>query len=108
MKNARRGCEYCIHAEMDAISKFSRIFSRKRNYKNMKRKVVMDLVVIRISGCGDFGNSRPCCKCLETLHLSRTCRIRYVYYSTRDGTIVRERFTDLYTRRHEYHTRRFS
>lgn len=107
-KNARRGCEYGIHAEMDVLSKFSRIFSRKRNYKNMKRKVMRDLFVIRIDRHGNLKESRPCCKCLEILYTSRSCRIQYVYYSTSDGTVVREKFMDLYNRRHEYKTRRFT
>lgn len=106
-KDARRGCEYGIHAEMDVLGKFSRIFSRKRNYKNMKRIITRNLLVIRIDRNGNLKESRPCCKCLEILYTSRSCRIQYVYYSTSDGTIVREKFRDLYEKRNEYHTRRF-
>ena len=79
---------------------------RLYKYKS-KRKVKkdIDLIVIRIGKLGDLKDSRPCGKCLEHLYNLKTFRIKYIYYSTNDGTIIRAKFTDLYERRDEYHTR---
>lgn len=107
MKNARRGCNYCTHAEMDALSKYSRIFSRKRNYKNRKACVKMDMIVIRINDRGQLRNSKPCSKCLEIMNVSRSCRIENIYYSTNNGEIIKEKFVDLFERRDQYVTPRF-
>lgn len=73
------------HAEMDAL--------RKLNYKNLPRTV--DIFVIRISKTGILGESRPCIDCLKMMERSGL-NIKYIYYSTKDGTILRERFSKMF------------
>ena len=91
-----------MHAEVDAMKKLDKKYKKKA-----KRKKQVDLLVIRIGRIGDLRSSRPCHKCLELLNRMKGYRIRHIYYSTDEGTIVRERFNDLYERRYEYKTRRF-
>lgn len=70
------------HAEMDALNKV-------KSLKNMPRCV--DILVIRYTKSGVLSESRPCFHCIKSLQKSKI-NIRYVYYSTRFGTIVRENF----------------
>ena len=70
------------HAEIDALNKIN-------FWKGRPKKV--DLVVIRFSKHGVLGDSRPCYHCLARL-MSANIGIKHVYYSTRDGTIVKENF----------------
>lgn len=90
MREARSGCCYGSHAEMDAI--------RKLPPKYGSRKILVDLVVIRVGKNGSLKNSAPCCKCLE--HLTRMNKktaytLRYVYYSDATGNITKAKFSDL-------------
>lgn len=103
-KETWNGCQYGIHAEIDAMQKLNRLYKNKRNVKRIKR---VDLLVIRLGRLGDYRSSKPCEKCLETLYKMESYKVRYIYYSTENGTIVREKFKDLYDKRHEYKTRRF-
>lgn len=101
------GCKYGIHAEIDAMKKLNKKYcSKKKGMKNKKKKQV-DLIVIRIGRLGDYRSSKPCQKCLESLVQMKCFKVRYIYYSTKEGTIVKEKFSDLYEKRHEYRTRRF-
>lgn len=73
------------HAEIDVLNK---IVSKK----NLPKSV--DLLVIRLTKTGQLSESRPCYHCLTTLGMSRL-NIKYVYYSTASGTIVREKFREM-------------
>jgi len=75
-----------LHAEIDA-------FQKLRDQKRKNRKYY-DLLVIRLTKSNKFGQSRPCCHCLKTLVRSGI-NIRFVYYSTADGTVVREKFNTM-------------
>ena len=74
------------HAEMDALRKIY-----KMNSDKAKKFEKCDILVVRISKSGKLGQSRPCYHCLSTLSAC-DLKIRYIYYSTNEGTIVRERF----------------
>ncbi len=73
-----------VHAEIDALMKF---ITNKR-YECLK----VDLLVLRVSKLGKLGISRPCSRCISRLYTLMKYRIRYVYYSTADGYITREKF----------------
>ena len=90
MREARRGCCYGLHAEMDAI--------RRLPPKTHKRQILVDLVVVRVSKNGSLKNSAPCYKCIE--HLNRlnkktNYKVRHIYYSDQTGNIVKKKFVDL-------------
>lgn len=73
------------HAEINCL----------RNFRKIKDKPDrLDMVVIRLSKSGKLGESRPCYHCLKSLAKSGY-NIRYVYYSTSDQKIKREKFTDM-------------
>ena len=71
-----------IHAEIDAMKKLP--------YKKIRNK--MDLIVIKLTKSGKFGDSRPCLTCLKSM---RSLRIKHVYYSTCSGNIMRENFNGM-------------
>lgn len=73
------------HAEMDALNKIK----RKRELPRY-----VDMFVIRISKNGSLGESRPCIHCIQMLEKSRLT-IKHIYYSTNNGTIVREKFNNM-------------
>jgi tRNA(Arg) A34 adenosine deaminase TadA len=70
------------HAEIDAFKKLSRHYLTKG----------VDLYVFRFTQSGELKESRPCFHCLKTL--SRF-NINYVYYSTREGTICKEKLSEM-------------
>ena len=70
------------HAEIDAYNKI-------KTYKNMPKKI--DIFVIRLTKTGLLSESRPCYHCINSLEKSGL-NIKYVYYSTSDGLIVKEIF----------------
>jgi len=71
------------HAEMDASQKIMK-------KKDLPRAV--DYFVIRYTKTGVLGESRPCFHCLTAMNKSKL-NIKDVYYSTSEGTIVREKFS---------------
>lgn len=75
------------HAEIDALNKL-------KSKKFVSTKTRFDLMVIRISKTGVLGESRPCFHCLETLENSGV-KIHNVYYSTKSGTLTKERFSTM-------------
>ena len=75
------------HAEMDAINKIKYL-------RNIPK--IIDIFVIRFNKNNDLCESRPCIHCIKSLDKFKT-PIRFVYYSTKDGIIVRERFDDMKT-----------
>lgn len=76
------------HAEINALN-------RLLEYKGKKiSRVKYDLLVIRLSKGGKMASSRPCYHCICTMEKSNV-KIRYVYYSTIEGTIEREKFNKM-------------
>jgi len=66
-----------IHAEMDALRKYSGV--KHNNKKGNGGKV--SIVVARTNG----GNSRPCMQCILVMATLFYARVKNVYYTTDDG-----------------------
>lgn len=80
-----------IHAEANAMKKLLPLPRQKKLKK-------VDLLVIRVSKNGQFGNSKPCIHCI--LKLSKNLpekgySLRDVYYTNESGSIVCTRFNEL-------------
>lgn len=73
------------HAEQNALKK---LISFPKKMKNIS------LLVIRMSKNGTLGESRPCYHCLSAMERSKL-NIKWIYYSTKEGTIVREKFVEM-------------
>jgi cytidine deaminase len=83
--NIKFGFMPSTHAEVDAIGKI-------KNKKNKPKK--LDIVVVRFTKSGALTESRPCYHCL--CFMEKCCLdIRDVYYSTSEGTIVKEKLSDM-------------
>jgi len=65
---------YSIHAEESAV------FNMHRSCKNMPRKVMLHLFVIRVLENGSLGNSAPCARC--RICIGKVQSIRKVFYSS--------------------------
>ena len=72
-----------IHAEIKLLSKLSDIFTRS-----------ISILVIRLSKDGKLKESKPCYHCLQQMKMSGI-PIKYVYYSTSNGNIIRETFSKM-------------
>ncbi len=70
------------HAEIDAIKRTPQYY--------LKRGI--NLCVFSFTSEGRMRSSRPCFHCLQTLS---NYNIRYVYYSTEDGDIHKEKFCEM-------------
>jgi len=77
------GCPISTHAEIMALHKVL----KDTRAKKLDR---YDILVIRISKTGKLGSSRPCYHCINTMLNNQHVKIKYVYYSTNDGRIMRE------------------
>lgn len=77
-----------IHAEMDALNRLI------KNWNNRERTKAINLLVIRLTKTGVLGESRPCYHCLLRLQ-QIGLKIKYIYYSTADGRIAREKFSTM-------------
>ena len=85
--------ESSIHSEVDATSKLNSHIVRK-----IKKSESINFLVIRFSKTGIIGSSRPCYHCLvktEMMLKKKKINLKYVYYSKDDGTIVREKYTEM-------------
>lgn len=90
-REARNGCCYGLHAEMDAIRKLPPI-----PLKAKKKRI--SLVVIRVDRMGNLRNSAPCFKCIQymyRLNLTTSYKIENVYYSNQNGDIIMAKLTEL-------------
>jgi hypothetical protein len=87
------GCPISTHAEMDGMRKILK--NTPTINGQVKRIEKYDVIVIRISKTNKLGSSRPCKHCIMSLVNAKAVKIRYVYYSTRQGTIVREKIEDM-------------
>ena len=85
----RSGCPISTHAEMDVLRKIYKnsLVPTNSNKKGDK----YDVLVIRITKTGKLGSSRPCYHCINSMMTTSLVKIQYVYYSTNDGKIVREK-----------------
>lgn len=75
-----------VHAEIAALRKLP---PRPLN----KAPLVVDVVVLRVIGNGVLANSKPCCNCIASMQgglFAPGYRVRYCYYSDKDGNIQRE------------------
>ncbi len=75
------------HAEIDALNKLYDRSSDKRKIARIK----YNMLVIKVGKSGKLCSSRPCKNCLTTL-MKSNINIQHVYYSTKEGSIERERF----------------
>ena len=91
VREARSGCRYCLHAEMDAIRRLPPL-----KQKSHKRNIT--LLVIRIDRLGNLKNSAPCFKCLEYInrvnHMT-SYKIKTICYSDENGNIAIKKLDDL-------------
>lgn len=74
-----------IHAEHDAINKLPIL-------KYKKRLETINLLVIRLSAKNKLQSSKPCGNCINTmknLPIKRGYRIQYIYYSDKEGNIIK-------------------
>lgn len=103
-----QGSCYGTHAEMEAIKKFCRRQNgRQKGRKNGKR-IKVDIFVIRLSpSVSKLSASKPCRKCILFMRAkSNFFKVNNVWYSTRDGLMVCEKFSNLYENIDELHTTR--
>jgi deoxycytidylate deaminase len=78
------------HAEMDALNKIKKRFSRNKTNKFNK----MNLIVIRTNKSGNLCNSAPCKHCTECLINDKNVKIDKLYYSNENGKIECVKFSD--------------
>jgi cytidine deaminase len=79
---------FSIHAEANALHRAKKVYNKHPKY--------YDACVIRLSKtAGRMGNSRPCYHCILAMRNDPVIKIRYVYYSTNDGRILRERLATM-------------
>lgn len=71
---------------MSAIKKFVKI--------NKKKKTV-DIIIIRINKNGVLKNSKPCVKCLNIMQKSTNMKIKNIYYSNKEGEIIKTKLNVL-------------
>lgn len=69
---------FSTHAEIDVL----RLFRAKR-YRSIRRNC--QLIVVKLSKRGGFGESKPCLSCLRAL---KQAGITKIHYTTKDGKIV--------------------
>jgi pyrimidine deaminase RibD-like protein len=80
------------HSERRALKHASYLQGGKKKGKKMS----FTLVVLRFSRTGLLGSSRPCANCIQALQKSsKYIRIKEVIYSTEDGGLKREKFSEL-------------
>ena len=77
----RDGYSVSVHAEINALEKLKKV-DKRRGY---------DLLVVKKTKANLLGESRPCMHCIQRL-IKSGINIRHVYYSTKKGTIEREKF----------------
>ena len=90
------GCKYGRHAEMDVLKKL------KPKLTGRRKKI--SLLVIRGKSTGKLKYSKPCKKCIyeiEKVCYIKGYSIKYIYYSGKDGNIIKETLTSL--KRKPYH-----
>jgi hypothetical protein len=102
MRELWHGCNYGMHAEMNALV-------RLQNYFQVKaKKKTVNLLVIRINMRGELKYSKPCIKCISFLNTNMKCfKIKNVYYSCDDGSLTKVKFTTLCNEKNQHVSKRF-
>jgi hypothetical protein len=84
-----------IHAESDAINRLKRKTGFRFGKKNVE---TVNLLVIRVTKTGIFGNSNPCIHCLKDMAdktLLKGYKIDYVYFSNDNNQLECYKLIDL-------------
>lgn len=84
------GCGYPIHAEMSSMLHLARSTITRNKYWERK-KLYVNLYVIRINSFGGFCMSKPCSKCYAEMIRKSRIKIKYIIYSVDNG-FVKVRF----------------
>jgi hypothetical protein len=74
------------HAEMDALYKIRKLYETPKN---------VDMVVVKVNNSGALSESRPCFHCIEAMEKNKKFVIKYVYYTTKGGILVREKLATM-------------
>lgn len=77
------------HAEIDVLKK------EKKNYSLTKKIRRFNLIVIKVSKTGNISTARPCYHCIKQLESASFVRIKNIFYSNREGIIIKETFEQL-------------
>ena len=85
------------HRNPATIPAKSRKAGPMKNKKNKRRIINVDIVVIQVVNHKRLSMSRPCKHCLDKLQLAKqiNIKINYVYYTDRNGEIIREKFNKM-------------
>jgi hypothetical protein len=94
------GCCYGIHSEISSVRHLLRSKKTRNKYWNNKR-ITVNLMVIRQNSNGKLCSSKPCAACIKKLLSYTNIKIKRVYYSTSEGTIVMEKFNNLLDTTHK-------
>lgn len=78
------------HAEIDALNKSINILKFKQN---KRKKIKVNLMVIRVNKLGELCESAPCFHCTRLLALNNCIQIDKLYYSRANKTIVCIKFS---------------
>lgn len=102
-REARSGCCYCSHAEMDAIRKLPPL-------KLRGRKQEINLIVIRVDRLGSLKNSTPCFMCIKYMNwinIKSSYKIKTVCHSDSYGNVIIRKFNDLLNSSEKHISQRF-
>ena len=84
-----------VHAELNVWKNL------KPNLTNRKKEI--SIMVIRMSSSGVIGNSRCCDHCtvnMKKLSEKKGYKIKYVYYSDKNGNIIKSNLKKLHSKPH--------
>lgn len=84
-----------VHAELNVWKNLKPNFT--------KRKKEISIMVIRISSSGTIGNSKCCNYCtinMKKLSEKKGYKIKYVYYSDKNGNIIKSNLKKLHSNPH--------
>jgi cytidine deaminase len=88
IKNSNEQNKKTIHAECDAINKLP----------NVRKKQVINILVIRLSKNNKLGMSQPCNSCVKMLSnipQKKGYNIKNIYYSDSNNNIIKTTLTKL-------------
>ena len=77
------------HAEIDVLKK------EKKNYCLTRKIRKFDLIVVKVSKTGNISTARPCYHCIKQLECASFVRIKNIFYSNKEGNIIKETFEQL-------------
>lgn len=77
------------HAEIDVLKK------EKKNYSLTRKIRRFNLIVFKVSKCGNISTARPCYHCIKQLESANFVRIKNIFYSNKEGNIIKETFEQL-------------